>query len=166
METSQLRLSRFFSERTLLYLVIILSLVCIIIASYLVFLHYDLKSQVVCPVGDCNEVLKSEYAEFYGIPIALMGLVGFILIFAASLIRLMYPGERTERFIEIIFLLSILGTAFGVYLTYLELFVIHAICIYCLVCFILMLVILALVTVFFFEVRKGPHVPVGDDEPE
>jgi len=148
----------------MLYAVVTLSLIGIIFSSYLFYLHYDLRAQPFCPVDGCDKVLESEYAEILGIPVALMGLIGFILVFALGLLRLIYPANKTEKFADYIFLVSVIGTAFGIYLTYLELFVINAICIYCVLCFILMICILILTAIFLFEVRKEPAPSAEDDE--
>lgn len=148
----------------MLYAIITLSLMGIILSSYLLYIHYDVRSQPICPVEGCDKVLESEYAEILGIPVALVGLVGFVLVFALSLFRLVYPTNGTEKIADFIFLVSIMGTAFGIYLTYLELFVIHAICIYCALCFILMIFILILAAIFSFEVRREPQSSTVSDE--
>jgi uncharacterized membrane protein len=146
---------------------VILSLIGIIFSAYLTYYKIWLDSTPFCPVEGCNTVLESEYAVIFGIPVSVIGLLGFIAVFALALIRLMYPMDWNGIFLEFILLLALLGVGFGIYLTYLELFVIFAICVYCVVCFVLMILVLILVAVFYLALRKEPAAPAeGDDDAE
>ena len=74
--------------------------------------------------GGCETVQSSSYATIFGVPVAVVGLVGYSgLLFSASL--------RGEVGVYLGLLVSLVGTLFSAYLTYLELFVIHAICEWC-----------------------------------
>ena len=87
-------------------------------------MHYAGGSPVCAIAHGCETVQKSRYAEFAGIPVAVLGLLGYIGILA-SLTR----DDETSRTVTAF--ISIAGLAFSGYLTYLELFTIHAICIWC-----------------------------------
>jgi len=94
------------------------------IATYLVIVHYT-GAEPVCAVNHgCETVQKSKYAELAGVPVALIGLIGYVAILASFLVR----GEagRTARVA-----FTAIGFAFSAYLTYRELFTIHAICQWC-----------------------------------
>jgi uncharacterized membrane protein len=69
-------------------------------------------------------VQSSEYAELAGIPVALLGLIGY----AAILASLAIPGDA-GRFAGA--LLALAGFGFSAWLTYVELFEIDAICQWC-----------------------------------
>jgi uncharacterized membrane protein len=102
-----------------------LSAVGIAISAYLTYVHYaELDPVCVGGGGGCERVQSSDYAEFAGIPVALLGLLGYAAVGTASLGR----GERS-LFAAAVMALS--GTGFSIYLTYLELFVIDAICQWC-----------------------------------
>ena len=74
--------------------------------------------------GGCETVQSSSYATILGVPVAVVGLVGYSgLLVSASL--------RGEVGIYLGFLVALVGALFSAYLTYLELFVIHAICEWC-----------------------------------
>jgi uncharacterized membrane protein len=102
-----------------------LAIVGLLMSAYLSWVHY----MGVVPVclggsGACQTVQTSSYATIFGVPVAVIGLVGYSsLLFSASL--------RGEVGIYLGFLVALVGTLFSAYLTYLELFVIHAICEWC-----------------------------------
>jgi uncharacterized membrane protein len=102
-----------------------LAIVGLLISAYLSWVHY----MGVVPVcvggsGGCESVQSSSYAAIFGVPVAVIGLVGSSsVLFSASL--------RGEVSIYLGFLVALVGTLFSAYLTYLELFVIHAICEWC-----------------------------------
>ena len=102
-----------------------LALAGLAIAIYLTIVHYDHSSPVcVGGGGGCEKVQTSDYAEFAGVPVALVGAIGY----ASILLSLLLPGEN-GRFAGA--LLGVVGFGFSLYLTYLELFVIDAICQWC-----------------------------------
>ncbi len=95
------------------------------IASYLTFIHYS-GIKVICTAGEsCTKVETSVYSELAGVPVALLGLLGY----SAILGLLLAPENETTRFAMTA--LTLVGFAFSAYLTYRELFSIHAICEWC-----------------------------------
>jgi uncharacterized membrane protein len=131
---------RIHSEASILLFTIILSILGIFIAGYLVYDHYY-PGALACPTQgwiDCGEVTQGEYNNIFGIPLAHLGLLGFILILLFSALRLKHwDRDYTESFFVIVLILTFFGALLTWYLTYLELFVIHKICIYCVTEFIL-----------------------------
>ncbi|MEA2347213.1 MAG: hypothetical protein QOG62_1000 [Thermoleophilaceae bacterium] len=104
---------------------IALALLGVAIAGYLTWVHYAGLSPV-CVGGShgCETVQSSDYAELAGVPVALLGLVGYLAILATTFLE-----GYTWRAVGAV--LGLAGTAFSLYLTYLELFQIHAICQWC-----------------------------------
>ena len=89
-------------------------------------------SETLCApgLGDCFTVNTSVYSEVYGIPIALFGLVSYLIIIAILLF------EARSAFLQengslAIFGISLVGVLYSAYLSYLEAYVIHAWCPYC-----------------------------------
>ena len=111
------------------------------VAAYLVRVHYDVNA-LVCTVGDCKTVQESEYAELWGIPIAIFGLGMYLAVLGLGAARWRRP-ERHGIFTLAAFALALSGALYAAYLTYLELFVIDAICQWCVASAILTVVILA-----------------------
>jgi uncharacterized membrane protein len=70
-------------------------------------------------------VQTSEYSKLVGVPVALIGLIGYVSILAS----LLAPENETSRFATVA--MTVLGFGFSVYLTGRELFSIHHICEWC-----------------------------------
>jgi uncharacterized membrane protein len=94
------------------------------IAGYLTYVHYAGVSPVCEIAHGCEKVQTSRWSSVAGVPVALLGLLGYAGILAA----LLAPGEAA--------LLAaagqaLVGAGFSAYLTYREVFTIQAICIWC-----------------------------------
>jgi uncharacterized membrane protein len=95
------------------------------VAGYLTYVHYSGLEPFCAGSGHgCQRVQASSYAELAGIPVAVLGLAGYVAIASA----LLYPGEHGRLAAAG---LAITGFGFSAYLTYLELFVIDAVCQWC-----------------------------------
>jgi len=103
------------------------------ISAYLTWVHFE-GIAPVCAGGShgCETVQASRYATLAGIPVPLLGLFGYALLFVSALVR----GEGGAY---LGLLVTLVGTLFSAYLTYLELFVIHAICQWCVTSAVVML---------------------------
>jgi uncharacterized membrane protein len=109
------------------------------VAGYLTWVHYaDLEAICAGGSGGCEKVQNSDYAELAGVPVALLGLIGY----AAILASLAIPGDP-GRFSGAV--LALAGFGFSAWLTYVELFEIDAICQWCVASAVIM-TLLALVT--------------------
>lgn len=110
------------------------------VAGYLTWIHYaDLDTLCVGGGGGCERVQSSDYAELAGVPVSLLGLIGYVTIGAALIVG----GERGRLAAAF---LALVGFGFSVYLTYVELFVLEAVCQWCVASAVLMTG-LAIVTV-------------------
>jgi len=94
------------------------------IATYLTVVHYAGGEPVCAIAHGCATVQKSDYATFAGIPVAVLGVVGYLGILA-SLLR----DDETARTVTAF--LSIAGLGFSAWLTYVEVGELNAICIWC-----------------------------------
>ncbi len=104
---------------------VILALLGAGVAGYLTYTHYT-NGVVLCSLSHgCETVQHSVYASLAGVPVALIGLVGYALI----LISLLVPQGEASRLATLA--LALTGFGFSAYLTYRELFSIHAICQWC-----------------------------------
>jgi len=84
-----------------------------------------------CGTGACETVQTSRWAVFLGLPVALYGVVGYLLIFVVAVVALRPAALAERRWNALLAGLSTIGVLFTAWLTYLELFVIHAICRWC-----------------------------------
>ncbi|MCM8747004.1 vitamin K epoxide reductase family protein [Thermomicrobium sp. CFH 73360] len=107
----------------------VLALAGIGVAGYLTVVAYD-QSLLVCGLGDCSTVQNSPYAKIAGVPIALLGLLMYLALFAVSLARWRW-WRQADVLTSANAGIALAGTLYSGYLTYLELFVINAICQWC-----------------------------------
>jgi uncharacterized membrane protein len=101
----------------------LLALVGAGIAAYLVYTRYS-GSAILCSTGSCETVQNSKYAEAAGIPVAVLGLVGYATIFLTASV----PGPMSAA-LGVAF--SATGFAFSAYLLYAQIVLIDAICQWC-----------------------------------
>jgi uncharacterized membrane protein len=107
------------------------------IATYLTIVHYTGGVSVCAIAHGCETVQKSDYSKLAGVPVALLGMLGYVGILAA-LIR---DDERSR---EVAAFMSILGFGFSAWLTYTEVALINAICVWCVASAICMTILAAL----------------------
>lgn len=103
------------------------------VAAYLSTVELRNVEAVCGPVGDCNTVQQSKYATLFGVlPIGVLGLIGFLAVFASWSVR-RWASDQISRWAAIGILgMTGFGVLFSIYLTFLEPFVIGATCIWCL----------------------------------
>jgi uncharacterized membrane protein len=92
------------------------------ISVYLTWVHYADIEPVCTGISDCEKVQTSDYAELAGIPVAVLGIAGYVSILASLWMR-----------VEVTVLLAYVAAGFSGYLTWAELFKIDAICQWCVV---------------------------------
>ena len=107
------------------YLIILLAIAGIMVSSLALKVHYDTGSEP-CSINDrwdCGVVNHSPYAVIYGVPVAAVGIVGYLLI--AILAFLQKRGWLA--------LAVLVGLAFALYLTNIEAHVLEVWCVYCVI---------------------------------
>jgi uncharacterized membrane protein len=122
------------------------------IAGYLTYVHYAGVSPVCEIAHGCEKVQSSRWSQLAGVPVALLGLVGYAGVLAA----LFVPGETgmvaaTGQ--------ALVGFGFSVYLTYREVFTLDAICIWCVASALLMAALAGLTAVrlLYADVPRAPR---------
>ena len=96
-----------------------------LIAIYLAVYHF-IGIPLMCPetgLINCNNVLNSTYANLFGVPLGIYGILFFIGEFALLLYNTWEPKDA-------LFLYNLAGIAFVAYLIYAE-YMIGNICLYC-----------------------------------
>jgi uncharacterized membrane protein len=112
-----------------------LALVGLGISMYLTWIHYAGIEPVCTGISDCERVQTSSYAELVGIPVAVLGIVGYAAILVSLWLR-----------VEVTALLAYLAVSFSAYLTWAEVFRIEAICQWCVASALITLAIAVLAT--------------------
>ena len=110
----------------------VLALIGLGVAGYLSYVETQLVEAFCGPVGDCNAVQSSPFALVFGvIPIGVLGVLGYLTILAAWAGGRLRSGRWSKPMYWVIFVLTLIGTIFSLYLTFLEPFVIKAVCMWC-----------------------------------
>lgn len=113
------------------------------ISAYVLYVR-ESDGSLVCSTGGCETVQSSSYAELLGLPVAALGLAGFVVLLVAALTR----GELARLVNATVALAAFL---FAAYLLAVQLVVIDAICQWCVATDVLTTALAALALV-----RLGP----------
>ncbi|MGD8865504.1 MAG: vitamin K epoxide reductase family protein [Anaerolineales bacterium] len=133
---------------------VVLSFFGLVDSIYLTWIKLT-GSYVTCgPIGNCEAVNSSRYAEIAGIPIALIGIFGYLTIMAVVLLEVRLPDLR-EVLRLAFFGFTLAGTIYSAYLTYIEIAVLNAICPYCIVSAVLMVILFGISIVRLGELLTG-----------
>ena len=92
--------------------------------------HFSHSKTSFCNLNEtfnCDIVNRSKYSTLFGIPVALIGILGYLLILALATIY----RQKAETPI-VLLMTSAGGLGFALYLTYIEKFVLAAWCVLCL----------------------------------
>ena len=134
------------------YLLIIFSLFGIVDTAYLTNHHYkNLSVPCGLSISDCDLVLKSAYSEIFGVPLSLLGLIHYLLLFFVLLFAVSKKRKLAQR---IVVIQSSAGFAVSFFLVYLQLFVIKSICVYCIGSAIISTVIFVTTISYFSKERQ------------
>jgi uncharacterized membrane protein len=138
------------TDRRLRLAILVITVIGIGIATYLTYVHYAGIKVACLSSGGCETVQASKWSKLGGVPVAVLGLVGYVLIFASLAVR----GDlgRIGGFG-----LALVGFLFSMYLTYREVFSIHAICQWCVGSAVLMTVLLILTGWRVARLDLAPH---------
>ena len=107
------------------YLIALLALAGMVV-SYLALRVHNSTETAPCSINekwDCGIVNHSPYAVMYGVPVAAIGIAGYLLIAILSLWR-----RRA-----LVLLATLVGLAFALYLTNIEARVLGVWCLYCVI---------------------------------
>jgi uncharacterized membrane protein len=112
------------SVRALRAAVAVLALAGTAVAGYLTWVRYS-GATIACTTGGCETVQSSSYSELVGVPVALLGLLGYLAIAASTL-------RETELFRIAGAAVALAAAGFGAYLLVVQIAVIGAVCDWCL----------------------------------
>jgi uncharacterized membrane protein len=141
-----------------------LSVVGLGLAGYLTYEHYTSSASLSCPAGggivDCLKVTTSQYSKIGGVPVALLGLVFFVVMVPLQTRPAWASPSPVLRTARVVW--SVVGVGTAVWLVYTELFKLHAVCLWCTFVHIVSL-LLFIVTAFGTAVTWTP--PENDVSP-
>jgi uncharacterized membrane protein len=136
-------------------LVIAIGVLCVIgigVAGYLTYTHYEGIKVLCLSSGGCETVQASVYSKLAGVPVAVLGLAGYIgILFTLAL--------RNDLGRVAGFGIALVGFLFSLYLTYREIFTIKAICQWCVSSAVLMTILTILTAIRVLRVESAPAAP-------
>lgn len=111
----------------------VLSLAGFFVAFYMLAFSLGWTGPIICGLGECATVQASRWAKIGPLPVAALGVGGYLTLFALAMAGIQ-PGWASSRPVGIALLtLSSIALVFSGWLTYLEAFVIHAWCQWCVI---------------------------------
>jgi uncharacterized membrane protein len=130
------------------YLIALLAIAGIIVSGLALHVHYSTGTQP-CNINekwDCGIVNHSPYAEIRGVPVAAIGIAGYLLIGIIALLR--------RR--GLLLLVALTGMAFALYLTTIEAKILGVWCLYCVISqvVITLIALLAIGWVVWYALRR------------
>ena len=96
----------------------------------------DKKIKETCDINEtvsCTKVDQSDYSSVGGIAVSLIGAKGYLIMIILGLIALVQRPTRPNLTVGLLYLGSVFGFSYSIYLTYREAFEIKAYCPWCLV---------------------------------
>jgi uncharacterized membrane protein len=108
----------------------LLAVAGVAVSSVSLYEHFATSSTSFCDFSqsfNCDIVNRSAYSTVLGVPVALIGIIGYLLIIALATIY----RNKTETPV-LLLIASLGGLAFALYLTYIEKFKLGVWCILCL----------------------------------
>jgi vitamin-K-epoxide reductase (warfarin-sensitive) len=128
------------------YLIAFLALAGIVISSLALHVHYSTDVQP-CDINarwDCGIVNHSRYAEIHHVPVAALGIAGYLIIGALALMR-----RRAFTFVA-----TLVGLGFSLHLTNIEAHKLEVWCLYCVASQIVIAVITIFSLIWLFTGRR------------
>lgn len=109
---------------------LVLTVIGLLVSIYMTIYKLTDNNAMCLGSGDCSTVNASRYSEVNGIPVALIGVLGYVAILALLLF------ERRGGFLQengslLVFGLALTGFLFTVWLIYVEIALIKALCPFC-----------------------------------
>lgn len=136
-----------FAKENIWRMVLALSILGILLATYL-FYNFLTKPAVescyINSVINCDAVTKGSLSTLFGIPVSLIGLIGYIVILFSAVLKNS----------KLILSMSSFGMIFCLYITIQEVFVLKVICPVCLACQLVMLSVFVLSLKLNFGFKK------------
>ena len=131
------------------FLIALLAIAGVIVSGLALHVHYSTET-APCSINekwDCGIVNHSPYAEIHGVPVATIGIAGYLLIAVFSLWRLRV----------LLLVAALVGMAFALYLTNIEAKVLGVWCLYCVISqgIIAAITLLAIGWVVWYALRRS-----------
>ena len=117
-------------DKKLYWATIVIAILGLLVSIYMTIYKLTNNNAMCLGNGGCSYVNASKYSEVSGIPVAVIGMIGYLAILAV-----LFMERRSRFFLEngtmFEFGFSLIGVLYSAYLTYLEYAVIRYFCPFC-----------------------------------
>lgn len=104
----------------------------IIDTSYLLYQHYK-KKPLICPMDhDCSVVTEGKWSRIFFVRNEILGLSFYLLLLTFIILSVILPNFSSKIYL-FLFIFSIIGVVFSIFLVYLQIYKIRDYCFYCLI---------------------------------
>lgn len=142
--------------RPILIALIVLALLGVLDTSYSVYQHYNTEGDAACNINEtvnCDVVNQSVYSEMSGIPVAGIGMAGYL--FFIAICGLMLAGKNLNGWALPLLLTAVLfAFVYSAALSYIEFYILEAVCPMCVISMTLVTIITLLA--FGGAIRSRP----------
>jgi len=141
------------SRHWILNAIVLLAIAGIVVSSVSLYHHYEISASSFCDFGgsfNCDIVNRSIYSTVFEVPVALIGILGYLIL--AILTRFCRKNVKGRTFLLIT---ALAGLAFALRLTYIEGFVLAAWCVLCLTSLALISIITILAATFVLRANRS-----------
>ena len=101
--------------------------------SFFIFISKRKAKPIACPMdGHCDDVVRSEFSKFFGVPVEILGMLYYAVAAAAYSIFYFYSGLAVPLAAFAMFGLASFSFLFSLYLTFIQAFSLKQWCVWCL----------------------------------
>jgi uncharacterized membrane protein len=140
-------------SRHILLVIALLAVAGVAVSSVSLAHHYAKSKSSYCDFGEtfnCDMVNRSVYSVVMGVPVALIGVVGYVALLALATV---YRSKAETP--AMLLMGGLVGLTFALYLSYVEAFVLAVWCILCLSSLTLIFTITVLSAILFLYRRRS-----------
>jgi uncharacterized membrane protein len=112
-------------------IIAVLALAGVLLATYMYLYKVGVLASLACGSGGCDAVQNSPFAAFLGVPVPLLGILGYALILGLAMAGIQPRFIEDRRIAWALLVTCAAAAVFTLYLNYLEAFVIRAWCRWC-----------------------------------
>lgn len=156
------------SNKGLWGVIVFLSLLGMGFSIYLTYLHVKVYTapgyKSVCAVSakiNCESVALSPHSVLLGIPVAVWGLIGYLLFLIVALLAYRQEGKVDEGFHGFMLVTSLFSTGVSAYYAYISHYVIKALCLFCLGTYVINPILLVLTLVLLSSDKIAANISVN-----
>ena len=101
--------------------------------SFFIFISKRKAKPIACPMdGHCDDVVRSEFSKFFGVPVEILGMLYYAVAAAAYSVFYFYSGLVVPLAVFGMFGLASFSFLFSLYLTFIQAFNLKKWCVWCL----------------------------------